>query len=267
MSLLDQARAADAEAEVDMNVEGAGFVRELAPAGPTLARLVGYVELGSHVDTYEGKPKAPCRKFRLSFALLGPKHIDADGKPRIMHSKSLNIMTDAKAIAFKTFAKMNYLKKAKSFSGLLNEVYLISVVHVPDKKDPNTIYDNLDLSSIAAPIDPLSGATYSAPEVPEEMFNWFLFDKPNPEQWKKLFIEGTREDGTSKNWLQDLIMRAVDFPGSALEQMLVGGVPTPQELAAPAAAPVTPAAIPAAPAPASAPVLPAAPAAPVAPVV
>ena len=199
----------------------------------------------------------------MSFALLGPKHIGADGKPRIMHSKTLNIMTDAKAIAFKTFAKMNYLKKAKSFSGLLNELYLITVVHVPSKKDPTKIYDNLDLGSIAAPIDPLSGATYSAPAVPEEMFTWFLFDKPNKDQWDKLYIEGTWDDGTSKNWLQDLIRKAVDFPGSALEQMLMGGIPAPQELAAVPA----PTELPAAPAPAAAPALPTAPAAPVAPVV
>jgi hypothetical protein len=53
----------------------------------------------------------------------------------------------------------------------------------------------------------------------------FLWDYPSKEAWDSLFIEGTWDDGKSKNMLQELCMSATNFDGSPLQQMLMGGVP------------------------------------------
>ena len=88
---------------------------------------------------------------------------------------------------------------------------------------------------------------YPVPEAPDDLYQLFLWNKPTLAGWNSLKIEGTSDDGKSKNYLQDRILAAVDFQGSPLEQLLRGAgatLPSPEQLApaAPAApAPAVPA--------------------------
>lgn len=60
----------------------------------------------------------------------------------------------------------------------------------------------------------------------------FLWDQPNQACWDSLFIEGERDEKdasgketgkkVSKNWIQETILKAVNFKGSALDTMLSG---------------------------------------------
>lgn len=243
--LLAEANAAAEECAIDMSVAGEGGSFELVPEGPCLARLIGYVELGSHAGSFQGKPKPPKPTFYLYFALFGAQHQDPEtGAPRIMRSRELTLDNNEKANAFKTFAKMNYGKTAKSFAQLLNTPYLLTVTHTT-KKDTagkEKMYANIDLLALAPPINVMAGnAFYDVPAVSDELFQLFLWDRPNPEQWAKLYIEGQRDDGTSKNWLQDHIRKAVNFPGSAVERMLIQGgqasIPVPGVIAPPVTVP------------------------------
>ncbi|WGH28713.1 hypothetical protein KP1_19 [Klebsiella virus 2019KP1] len=62
-------------------------------------------------------------------------------------------------------------------------------------------------------------------------------EQPNQrDTGKALHIEGTFDDGKSKNWIQEDIYKAEDFPGSALDIILnAGSVPSPAAIQAPAA--------------------------------
>ena len=46
----------------------------MAPAGPTPARFIGYVEVGNHVEQFEGKDKPAAPQVKLRFELNGPQH-------------------------------------------------------------------------------------------------------------------------------------------------------------------------------------------------
>ena len=130
----------------------------------------------------------------------------------------------------------------------------------------------VDLSGIR-PIpkfDPNTGAPVQMPALDASEVKLFLWGNPTQATWDSLHIEGTKDDGKSKNWIQEDMYLAVDFAGSPLDVMLNGaGIPAPQDMQDPAtpaapAAPSAPAA-PAAPTAPAAPVAPTAPAAPVAP--
>jgi hypothetical protein len=64
----------------------------------------------------------------------------------------------------------------------------------------------------------------AVPELRDSM-KLFLWNNPTKECWESLFIDGTREkDGVqiSKNWMQEILLSALDFNGSPLHQMLEG---------------------------------------------
>lgn len=106
-----------------------------------------------------------------------------------------------------------------------------------EKKDFR-IFDNVEWNTIRAPFMPIldedgeDTGEVKAIKVRELVgdVQLFLWDNPKPMFWDSLFIEGTytkkvgdKEEEVSKNYLQEAIMGAKNFEGSALEAML-GGV-------------------------------------------
>jgi hypothetical protein len=101
--------------------------------------------------------------------------------------------------------------------------------------------------------DPLVDTWADIPVAPQiSPTRLFLFQRPTKETWDSLFVDGTRtvkegdkEVEVSKNRLQEMIMSATDYPGSALEALLIGQIPlemtqTPAKAVEPAAATVAP---------------------------
>lgn len=282
LNTLEQLKAIAAqnkEVAVDMNeeVQHGGGGKKL-PAGPTLARLVQVIELGEHPQEFNGKAKDPADEIILGFELYGPGFAHGDGTPYLYRTYSIKISRNEKAKARKIFLKLNYKRQASTFAELLGEPYLLYYKEEDSKRkdakpgDKVTVWDQ---DNILPAVDPVSGVPYPVPEATDENLRAFLWQYPLREQWDLLRIEGTWDDGRSKNWIQEKILSAVNFEGSKLQALLGGGnvIPT---LAAPAlpAAPtgVAGAAIPASPVPAtpalpqvpqvpSIPALPAAPAA------
>lgn len=209
----------------------------LLPEGNALARLVGYIELGNQ-EQKTGKAKGKIQpNFRLTFALFGNTPSDEtfhneDGSPAIRSSFDMNLSQNEKATAFKLFKKMNAKGVHKHFAQMLNECFIIPIVHSKDKTDPKKVYANLDFDNLRAAIDPITYQPYPVPEITDEkVFKLFLWDTPTQECWDSLYIDGTNDDGKSKNYLQEKILGAVDFPGSPLEQLLgAGGKALPNSL-------------------------------------
>lgn len=259
--------------DVDMSEtsKGGGGGR-LLPAGYAMARLVEYIELGKQIETYQGKPKAPALQFRLGFALWGDTEpFDAtgqpnpvapearphtlfhnpDGTPSFLRTWNMSLSNNEKAKAKLIFDKMNFKGQAKHYAQFLGEPFLVKVCIKPaegEKKARNY----LELKDTLPPFDQVSRQPYPVPQAPDDAYTLFLWNRPTLEGWNALKIEGTNDKGESKNYLQDTILKAVDFVGSPLEQLLRGAgavLPTPEQLqGATAASEAPPAPVQAAPA-------------------
>lgn len=254
--LLAAANAAvEAGTEADMTqASKGGGGGKLYPEGYAFARLVEVIELGSHSVMYMGQAKDPAPQFMLGFALWGEGYQNEDGTPGYIRTFELSQSTNEKAKAFKLFKKLNWKGVSKTFAQLLGETFLLKIIHTKKKDDPNAKpRSNIDLEGFLPPLDPVTKAPYAIPDAPGDMFKLFLWNHPTQAMWDSLYIEGQRDDGSSKNWLQERICSATNFPGSALENLLHGSaIPT---LATPAvpSAPVVPTQVPAAPVVPSAP--------------
>lgn len=257
----------DAEQGQDFNVaqKGGGGGR-LLPAGYAFGRLVEYVEYGMQPQEFAGKAKDPAMEFTLGFALTGQGYQNDDGTPYIIRTFTTALTMYEKSRAFLMFKLLNWRGTAKTYAQLLNETYLVKIVQVPKSKTDPTLVSRMDLTGFLPPLDPVTKAPYPIAQVPEELFRLFLWSHPTKEAWDSLFIEGVNDDKTSRNRIQETILGALDFQGSALQAMLmnsgVTALPT-----APVAPTVTPSAAPVQPVTtAAAPVAPAIPSVPVVPV-
>lgn len=242
-ALLQQANEV-AELSQDMTVAttGGGGGR-LYPEGYAFARLVEVVEVGSHRIEYQGKLKDASPQFRLGFALWGEGYQEDDGTPGIIRTYEIALSANEKAKAFKLFKKLNYKGTSKTFAQLLNETYLLKVVHSKPKDATQKPRAQIDLEGFLPPTDPVTKAPYNIPQAPDDMFKLFLWLKPTKPMWDSLFVEGKYDDGVSKNFIQERCLAATDYPGSALETLLGGGVGALPSITVPSV-PAQPAAIP-----------------------
>lgn len=225
MSVLAQMQALanlDAEQGQDFNVaqKGGGGGR-LLPAGYAFGRLVEYVEYGMQPQEFAGKAKDPAMEFTLGFALTGQGYQNDDGTPYIIRTFTTALTMYEKSRAFLMFKLLNWRGTAKTYAQLLNETYLVKIVQVPKSKTDPTLVSRMDLTGFLPPLDPVTKAPYPIAQVPEELFRLFLWSHPTKEAWDSLFIEGVNDDKTSRNRIQETILGALDFQGSALQEMLM----------------------------------------------
>lgn len=272
LALLQSQIDAAAETGPDMTtaVKGGGGAR-LLPEGYAFGQLVEYIEFGSQPQSFGGVAKDPAPTMQLGFALTGEGYANEDGTPYLCRTYTMAMSRNEKAKAFLLFKALNWKGDKKHFAQLLTQKFLVKIVHVkPDAAKAAAgakVRSTIDLKGFLPPLDPVTKMPYPIGEAPAEMYRLFLWDHPNLEQWNKLFIDGEFEakDGKparSKNFVQEEILGAVDFPGSPLEQLLltnnvkfnrpapkaVAAAPAAPAAAAPAAPPAVPAAMPAAPA-------------------
>ena len=249
---IEELAALAASTDDQTETTSGDFVREVNPAGPTVARFIEYVELGVHGQKpYKGKAKPDIDQVRMVFELNSPKHIkeiEVDGGKKTV--ANLQVLT----LSLKKNDKSSYTKLLKAMiygrekivhmAQMLGEAFIITIEHnVVKGKDgnPDVTYANMFNEAkgwlISAPrvVDPITEVTTQVPvPVAINPKRIFLFANPNKPTWDSLFIDGTRTvkqaDGTekeeSKNWLQNKIKSAKNFPGSPLDIML-NGVKTP----------------------------------------
>ena len=227
-NLLNQARAAAQGAAENMTETTKGGGARVLPEGTALARFTSYIEKGSHVQTFNGEAKAPAPQFQLGFTIVGGRGINTKGEPENMvqgdvfpsvNSYDIALSRNVKSNSIKIFNSMNYKRDATTFPEMLSGLFLLKVSHA--ERDGKKVH-RIDWKNIQAPIDPMTATPYEAPEAPDDVYRLFLWNHPTKEQWDSLFIEGSRDDGTSKNFIQEDLMKAVDFLGSPLEALLAG---------------------------------------------
>lgn len=236
-SLLAQAQqAAQSNQLQDMTdtSTGGNFEKRLLPVGTALVRFGGYIELGTQTQRpYNGQAKPPAPEAKLVFYVVGGMGKDAQGQlvpfvtdedkangfyPRLSPYFDLVISRNEKSKSTAIFNAMNYAGDAKHFVEKLGALYLLPIGLSADGK-----YNDYDFRKLTAPVDAMSGQMYQAPELPEDKYQLFLWDAPTQEQWDSIFIDGTTQDGKSKNYIQEKIQKATNFVGSPIERLLMGG--------------------------------------------
>ena len=75
--------------------------REFAKEGPRLAQLVGLVDIGVHIQEFNGEKKKPCRELIPVFKLIQDTYQDEEGKAHCMIAQpyfGLGIITMNRAV-------------------------------------------------------------------------------------------------------------------------------------------------------------------------
>jgi hypothetical protein len=214
-----------AEVSPDMNEAQSGGSARLLPAGYAFGRLVEYIEFGNQPQEYNGVAKDPALEVRLGFALWGEGYQNDDGTPYILRPFEFAVSRNEKAKAFKLFKALNWSGKFKHFAELLGQAFLIKIVHVQKSKTDKSIVSRMDLEGFLPPLDPVTKNPYPIPEAADDLYRMFLWDFPSRESWDSLYVDGTWDDGKSKNSVQEKILGALNFAGSPLEQILTASAP------------------------------------------
>lgn len=220
----------------DMTKAQTGGDYQPPAAGPCRLRFVGYVEIGKHLKKgFQGAPDKVKQMARLFFEVSGPKHPpikNAEGteRPAAVIEVRLDISLNEKAGFKKLFDRLNYAGKAKHIAELLGEPFRGVLVHRAYKKADGT-------EGIACDLKDAAGWTIQAPRVEDPdtgeyrtvqvapaltPLRLLLQAGPSKAQWASIHIPGQRDDGTSRNYLQELCLAALDYKGSALEALLGG---------------------------------------------
>lgn len=247
--------------DVDMTetAQGGAYEDVLLPKGEYYGYFTEYVEIGKRLPTKGGKPtgKPAAANVRIGVVVYGP-----NGEVKRIRPYPMTISNFERAGFKKFFDKLNYDGNIKHAAQRLGQAFVFPVdEHTSAAGKKSNIVDLAAIRPIPK-FDPNTGEPITMPALDASEIKLFLWNNPTKETWDSLHIDGTFDDGKSKNWIQEDMYKAVDFPGSALDILLnAGSVPSPQSMQAPAAP-----AAPAAPVAPSAPVAPAAPTAPVAPV-
>ena len=238
--LLQQAtEALESGVLVDMTEAPTSSGSRLLPEGSAFVRFTGYVELGKHVTEFKGEKKPASPQYILQGHIVGGTGVNPDTGDREqyvtdgnfieMQTRPANLALGDLAGSTKIFKALKGNKKAyTSFVQCLGNLYIIPVIHRIAKASGKP-YAILDWAKASAAIDPVSGEAYQYPDVAPDKYKLLLQRQPTIEQWNSIFIEGEwqAKDGKpaeSKNKLQLQCQEAVDFAGSALEQLLMGGV-------------------------------------------
>lgn len=242
---IKQMAAEVAKTAPNMNEAQKGGGYTPPEAGFTRLRFVGYYEVGQHKEEYgvaKGKIKP---KVKLVFELSGPKHQPKEGddgqKVPIRMTIDLTYSLNEKAGFYKLFKAMNHTGKCTHMAEMLGEAFVGKVEHTTKGEGQNArTYANL--KDVRAPfIEQVNVEEGSTTLVPVNVdpalseIKGFLWDHATPEMWDSIFIEGqwdekkndkgeVTQEAKSKNVLQDLIRKAVNFKGSPIYDYATGKV-------------------------------------------
>lgn len=244
-ALLQQAK--QTEVNTDHSTPTKGGPR-IPTEGTHPARLVGYVELGTHPQPdYQGKAKDPVMEVQLTFEVFGKDNtdeIEVDGKKktvgRMLRPLPITMKVNERAKFYKMFKDMDYGRGIDHMSKMLNDVFRVSIEHGVSKG--GNPYAKLvgiqgpliekfdDMGNVESTIDitdKVQPASYD--------LQLFIVEKPTFEQWQSIFIDGTYtkktkndetgeevEEEVSKNFIQQKIQSSLDWEGSAMQTLLLG---------------------------------------------
>lgn len=248
LTKIKQLAAEAAETGPDLNKQQSGGDFKPPAAGATRLRFVDYIEVGVHTTSSKQWGDKTKGRAHFGFELSGPKH-----PPRKLDDGRLV----PERITFKLpigqnkkndYSKLFKLMAAdhpgvKNFAQLLGEGFRGEVVHRAYKKRDGSDGVAAELKNEAG--FTIKGLTYEDPESgevrkvkvdePISDIRLFLWDLADLDQWDSIFVDGTFDDGNTKNKFQEEIKLAENLAGSAIEQALTEAgreaelIPTPKK--------------------------------------
>lgn len=249
LALANEAAATGPDQTVATKGGGEGYTPPAA--GPCMARLVGYIETGVHERSVgAGKPKVQKPQVQLIFELMGPKHPprEINGvlepvrlKEEFNASPNYGPLNEKSGL-YKLFKRMNYEGKAKHFSQLLGQAFLVTVTHRKVGEGPEAkVFAGLrDVDGgyqVSPPrqliMDPVSGEakenilSCDPARSSLRLFLWNAAPDIIGKLWDTLFIDGEYPErkndkgevtapARSKNVFQNTIKEALNFKGSPI---------------------------------------------------
>lgn len=264
INFLELAQNIDVTTLDDMTetTTGGGAKRGLLPAGIAFVRFTSYIEYGNQPQQFEGKKQDPQPEFRIGFHIVGgvgtnlegvdEDYVQGEFLPQISaFDCKLSHNEKARSVAY--FNAINTAPKKTHFIQKLGSLYTVEI-KVGKNKKTGKDQNEIDFRNLQPAIDPATRKPYKVytnaadevvplGEIKPEDTKVFLWNKPPTltlEQyqamWDSIEIKGDYEikdkDGNvtgkkSKNFLQEKCLKALDFAGSSLEQLLAGGVMPP----------------------------------------
>ncbi|BAG70377.1 hypothetical protein RSB1_gp19 [Ralstonia phage RSB1] len=209
----------------DLTKEQAGGDYAPPAKGVPGVRFVGYIETGKVEGTFKGQTKVQ-DKAHLLFELHGKRWPASEGGRPQMLTVKLNKSKSSKSGYIKLFKAMNYEGNATTFVELLGGDYIANVFHYENEGKTFATFkdDATGIITVRAPFVENEDGEPQRRKVPEAMtdIKAFLWDDPDMDQWKSIFIDGEYDDGKSKNRFQNAIKDALNFEGSPAEALLEG---------------------------------------------
>lgn len=230
----------------DMTAVKSGGSRGLLPAGTALVRLCSYIEFGSAVQSFGGKPKPAAPIFQLGFMIVGGVGRKEDGTPEkyVLEEGNFPMIT-----TFDTALSLYDKSKAVKYFNALSRVgnrcthfiqkvaeqnlyaLTIGTKIATGGKNAGKLVQDIDFSNLQVALDQETGLPRQAPALKEEHIQVFLWNQPTKEMWDSIYIEGEWEEkkdesgkvlyaARSKNFLQEKCLQALDFEGSPLQTLL-----------------------------------------------
>jgi len=217
----------------DLNKQTAGGDFKPPAAGQTRLRFTSYIETGVHTTRSAQWGDKTKGRAHFTFELSGPKH-----PPKKLEDGRLIPETISFKLATGQHKKNDYSKLfkimaadypgVKNFAQLLGEAFRGEVVHRSYKKRDGSDGVAAELKNEAG--FTIKGVSYEDPETgearkvkvdePISPIRVFLWDYADLDQWDSIFIDGTFDDGNTKNKLQEEIKVAENLGGSAIEEAL-----------------------------------------------
>lgn len=224
-SLQAAARKASEQSSVDMREETT-TTQKLWPDGVYRGRVAEVIEYGIQAQRpYQGQEKAPAEEVQLRIMLFPnnvvKKALGDDVKPLLIRVWPLAVYNSPRSKSKQVFDLMNTTGDARNFREFIGEAFRFKLVTRTNSKGNK--FQDIDLKGTLPAVDEETGKPLPVPEVPEDKLTLFTFNSPIKEMWDRLKIEGTRPDGTSKNFIQEKILAALNFKGSDVDRMLAGG--------------------------------------------
>ena len=251
LTKIKQLGAEAAKTGPDLNTQNAGGDFKPPAEGATRLRFVSYIEVGVHTTRSQQWGDKTKGRAHFTFELSGPKH-----PPKKLDDGRLIPDTISFKLAIGQNKKNDYSKLfkimvadypgVKNFVQLLGEAFRGDVVHRKYKKRDGSDGIAAELKNDAG--FTIKGVSYEDLETgaarrvkvdePISPIRAFLWEYADLEQWDSIHIDGTFDDGNTKNKFQEEIKLAENLGGSAIEEALTAAgregelVPTPKKGAA-----------------------------------
>lgn len=186
--------------------------------------LCQYVEYGNREDVFQGKSSGVFPHFQLGVALF----YDDDNPETYTVNRGFvtALKTSEKSGAVRIFRGLNITNDDAytHIAQFLGEPRSFKVIK-KETKTKGQFRNEIDWSATGPATEGRPAKPIALPDISDEDIRVFFWDSPTQEDWDKLYVEPRAAEGDKRaltNFIQNDIVNALNFEGSALQEMLEG---------------------------------------------